>query len=61
MGVIALAAENYFQELFTSASPSEMDTILSLVDRVVTPKASFNLIQQRRLKELSFKCIHQNL
>ena len=43
-GGIALAAENYFQELFTSASPSEMDTVLSSVDRVVTPQMNQSLI-----------------
>ena len=44
-GGIALVAENYFQELFTSAIPSEMDQVLSSVDRVVTPEMNQSLLQ----------------
>ena len=35
---ITMAVESYFHELFESANPSNMDNVLNLVDRVVTPK-----------------------
>ena len=51
-GGIALATKNYFQELFTSASPSEMDTILSSVDRVVTSEMNQRLLQPYTANEV---------
>ena len=34
---IATVAEKYFQDLFTTTNPSNMDNVLNAVDRVVTP------------------------
>ena len=51
-GGIALVAENYFQQLFTSAIPSEMDQVLSLVDRVVTLEMNQSLLQPYIVEEV---------
>ena len=51
-GAIALVAENYFQELVTSVSPSEMDIVLSSLDRVVTPEMNQSLLQPYTTEEV---------
>ena len=51
-GGITLAAENYFHELFTLTIPSEMDQVLSSVDRVVTPEMNQSLLQPYTAEEV---------
>ena len=42
---ITTAAEKYFQDLFTTTNPSNMDNVLNVVDRVVTPDMNHMLLQ----------------
>lgn len=42
---IAIVAERYFQELFTTTNPSNMDSVLNAVDRMVTPDMNHMLLQ----------------
>ena len=42
---IARVAESYFQNLFSSANPSNMEFVLETVDRVVTPDMNNTLLQ----------------
>ena len=43
---IATVAEKYFQDLFTTTNPSNMDNVLNAVDRVVTPDKN-HMLQTR--------------
>ena len=38
-------AEAYFQNLFTSTNPTNLEPVLDLVDRVVTPYMNHTLLQ----------------
>ena len=38
-------ADRYFQDLFTTTNPSNMDKVLNVVDRVVTPDMNHMLLQ----------------
>jgi len=38
-------AERYFQRLFTTTNPTQMDIVLDKVDRVVTPDINLTLLQ----------------
>ena len=42
---IATMADRYFQDLFTTTNPSNMDKVLNVVDRVVTPDMNHMLLQ----------------
>ena len=44
-GGIATVGEKYFQDLFTTANPSNMDSVLNVVDRVDTPNMNQMLLQ----------------
>ena len=45
-------AERYFQRLFTTTNPTQMDLVLDKVDRVVTPDMNHSLLQPYRLEEV---------
>ena len=49
---IANAVEQYFQALFTSAQPSNMETVLDLVERLVTPDMNQQLLQPYTPEEI---------
>ena len=49
---IATVAEKYFQDLFTTTNPSNMDNVLNAVDRVVTPNMNHMLLQPYTLDEV---------
>ena len=49
---IATVAEKYFQDLFTTTNPSNMDNVLNAVDRVVTPDMNHMLLQPYTLEEV---------
>ena len=42
---IATVTEKYFQDLFTTTNPSNMDSVLNVVDRVVTLDMNHMLLQ----------------
>ena len=42
---IATVAEKYFKDLFTTTNPSNMDSVLNVVDRVDTPNMNQMLLQ----------------
>ena len=48
-------AKKYFQDLFTTANPSNMDSVLNAVDRVITPDMNHMLLQPYTLNEVSFR------
>ena len=45
-------AERYFQRLFTTTNPTQMDLVLDKVDRVVTPDMNHSLLQPYRPEEV---------
>ena len=49
---IARVAESYFQNLFSSANTSNMESVLETVDRVVTPDMNDTLLQPYTLVEV---------
>ena len=49
---ITTAAEKYFQDLFTTTNPSNMDNVLNVADRVVTPDMNHMLLQPYTLDEV---------
>lgn len=49
---VARIAENYFKNLFTSATPTNLDLVLDSVDRVVTPDMNHTLLQPFTPKEV---------
>ena len=53
-------AKKYFQDLFTTANPSNMDSVLNSVDRVITPNMNHMLLQPYTLNEVSFRYTPQN-
>ena len=53
-------AKKYFQDLFTTANPSNMDSVLNAVDRVISPNMNHMLLQPYTLNEVSFRYTPQN-
>ena len=49
---IATVAEKHFQDLFTTTNPSNMDSVLNAVDRMVTPNMNHMLLQPYTLDEV---------
>lgn len=49
---IANTAESYFQQLFTSANPANVDIVLDLVDSLVTPTMNATLLQRYTPEEV---------
>ena len=45
-------AKSYFQNLFTSSNPTNLEEVLDLVDTVVTPDMNHMLLQQSTPKEV---------
>ena len=45
-------AERYFLDLFTTTNPSNMDTVLNLVDKVVTADMNHMLLQSYTFEEV---------
>ena len=42
---IAQVVEQYFQELFTSTNPTSMESVLDLLDNLITPNMNNALLQ----------------
>lgn len=51
-------AENYFKNLFTSATPTNLDLVLDSVDRVVTPNMNRTLLQLFTPEEVKQALFH---
>ena len=49
---IAIVVERYFLDLFTTTNPSNMDTVLNSVDKVVTPDMNHMLLQPYTFEEV---------
>lgn len=49
---IARVAESYFQNLFTTSQPSNLELVIDLVDKVVTPTMNLLLLQPYTLEDV---------